>query len=226
MIETNQIICGDCTTVIKTIENESIDLIITDPPYLMNYRTNHRTKEHEYHQPIAGDDDDSLISKIIPECYRVLKNNSALYMFCNSNRIDFFVTEIKKVCFNIKNIIVWVKPNHTAGDLRAAFAKQHEFIILANKGRKLFNGKRIRDVWHFPTIPENRQLHRNQKPVELLELCVEKHSNEGDLILDPFAGVGSTLIACRNKQRRYIGIEIDFNYCKLAQQRLDLFKEI
>lgn len=81
----------DCIKGMSNLKDNSIDLIVTDPPYLMDYKTNHRKdKTHDFCKPIAGDDDEGLIKSFIKESYRVLKNDSAMYVFCNSNRIDFF----------------------------------------------------------------------------------------------------------------------------------------
>lgn len=216
---------GDCLELMANIPNESIDLIVTDPPYLMEYKTNHRKdKAHKFCHTIKGDNDEELIRKSIQEFYRILKPNSAMYMFCNSNKIDFFKQEIEKY-FTIKNIICWVKNNHTAGDLTAQFGKQYEFIILVNKGRKPFNGKRITDVWFFDRVSGKNLVHQNQKPLELIEQCITKHSNEGDVVLDPFMGSGTTCVACINTNRHYIGFEVDKDYFNIAKTRIEQTKE-
>ena len=198
-----------------------VDLIVTDPPYLMNYKTNHRkNKNHDFCKQIINDNNEAFIENYINECYRILKNNSAMYMFCNSNKIDIFKQFIEESGFKIKNIIVWVKNNWTAGDLKAAFAKQYEFIILCNKGRKEFNGKRLTDVWFFNRVSGNKLIHQNQKPIDLLEQCIIKHSNENNIVFDGCMGSGSTGIACQNTNRKFIGIELDKKYFEIAKQRL------
>ncbi len=212
---------GDCLELMKNIPNDSIDLIVTDPPYLMRYKTNYRkNKKHQFCHEIKGDNDSQLISKYISECYRVLKPNTAIYMFCNQNKVDFFKQELENNGFNIKNMIIWVKNNWTAGDLKAAFGKQYEIIFLANKGRKEINGKRITDVWFFNRVSGKRQLHQNQKPIDLLIQAIEKSSHKGDFVLDGFAGSGSTGVACINTDRNFIGFELDENYFNIAQDRL------
>ncbi|NDO43208.1 site-specific DNA-methyltransferase [Thomasclavelia cocleata] len=206
----------------KQIPDESVDLIVTDPPYLMNYKTNRRKdKSHMFCTPISGDNDSLLIQLYISECYRIMKNNTAMYMFCNSNKIDFFKTELEKTGFKIKNIIIWIKNNWTAGDLKAQFGKQYEMIILVNKGRKFFNGKRLTDVWYFDRVSGKKQLHQNQKPIELLEQCIRKHSDENDIVFDGFAGSGSTGEAALRTGRKFLGIEIDKNYFNIANKRLE-----
>ena len=213
---------GDCLELMKDIPNESIDLIVTDPPYLIKYKTNRRkNKEHDFCSEILNDDNYDLISNYIKECFRILKNDTAMYMFCNCDRVDYFKQELEKTGFNIKNMIIWVKNNHTAGDLKAQFGKQYEIIFLVNKGRSLFNGKRITDVWNFDKVSGNKQVHQNQKPLDLLEQCILKHSKENGIVFDGFMGSGSTGVACVNTNRNFIGIELDEKYFKIAKERIE-----
>ena len=141
-------------------------------------------------------------------------------MFCSSKTIDYFKKTCEESGFKIKNIIIWVKNNWTAGDLAAQFGQQYEMILLLNKGRKEFNGKRISDVWFFNRVVGKNQLHQNQKPVELIEQCIIKHSNEGDTVFDPFMGSGTTGIACKNTKRNFIGVELDKKYFDIAEKRM------
>lgn len=214
--------CGDCLELMKDIPDKSIDLIVTDPPYLIKYKTNHRkNKKHDFCSEILNDDNYQMISDYIKECYRVLKDNTAMYIFCNCDRVDFFKQELEKTRFNIKNMIIWVKNNWTAGDLKAQFGKQYEIIFLVNKGRKNFNGKRITDIWNFNRVAGRQQLHQNQKPLDLIEQCILKHSNENDLIFDGFMGSGTTGVACKNLNRNFIGFELDNNYFNMAKERIE-----
>lgn len=219
MIEEKQIklVHGDCLEVMKLIPNESIDLIVTDPPYLINYKSHWNSQN----KPISGDTDYDLIEKSIKEMYRVLKPNSAAYIFCSPKRIDYFMRCCLDAGFIIKNSIIWVKNNWTSGDLKASYGQQYEVILLLNKGRKYINGKRLTDVWFFNRVSFQHQLHPNEKPVKLLEQCITKHSNEGDTVLDPFMGSGSTGIACIHTGRQFFGIEKDMDYFLIAKQRID-----
>ena len=219
-MELNRIYNGDCIEGMKAMPNESVDLIVTDPPYLISYKTNYRKdKSHKFGKEIANDNDPYVISEYIKECHRIMKDNTAMYMFCSFDKVDFFKQELEKY-FKVKNMIVWVKNNHTAGDLKAQFGKKYELVFLVNKGRALFNGKRLTDVWEFDRVVGNNQLHQNQKPVELIEQCIIKHSNVGDVVFDGFMGSGTTAIACLNTDRKYIGFELDEEYYKIAEQRI------
>ena len=224
-MEDIKLYCDDCLNIMKQIENESIDLIVTDPPYLIKYKTNHRkNKDHDFCSEILNDDNEQLIIDYIRECYRILKNNTAMYMFCNCDKVDFFKQELENAGFKIKNMIIWVKNNWTAGDLKAQFGKQYEIIFLVNKGRKCFNGKRITDVWMFDKISGKKQLHQNQKPVDLLKQCILKHSDENDIIFDGFMGSGSTGVACIETNRKFIGVELDKKYFEIAKERIEKLK--
>lgn len=222
MDESIKLLKGDCLELMKDIPDKSIDLIITDPPYLISYKTNRRKdKTHDFCSEIPNDNNHSLIEQFFKESYRVLKDNTAMYCFCSPKTIDFFMEQSYIYGFKIKNQIVWKKNNWTAGDLKAQFGQQYELLLLLNKGRKEFNGTRLNDVWEFPKVSGKKQLHQNQKPVELLERCIEKHSNENELILDPFMGSGSTGVACINTNRKFIGIELDDKYFDIAVKRIE-----
>jgi site-specific DNA-methyltransferase (adenine-specific) len=227
-----ELIKGDCLEYMATMADNSVDLIVTDPPYLMDYKTGRRNgksdpfqvertnnETHKFATVIAGDNDPDLISNYIAECWRIMKDDTAMYIFCNSNKVAFFVNELEKY-FTMRNIIVWVKNNHTAGDLEHAFGKKHEFIILVNKGNAKIQGKRIQDVWEYDKVVGKGQLHQNQKPVPLLKQCILKHSKEGDVVFDGFGGSGSTAVAARELKRGFIVIEKDEEYFAVAKKRL------
>ncbi len=197
-----------------------VDMILTDPPYLINYKTNYRiNKKHDFCKAILNDNNPELIKKNLPVLNKLLKDGGAIYMFCNSNHIDFFKQEFEKY-FKFKNILIWVKNNWTAGDLKGAYAKKTEFILFGSKGRHILNGKRNSDVLSFKRVVGKKQLHQNQKPVDLLEFLIKKSSNEGDTVLDCFMGSGSTGVACVNTNRNFIGIELDNDYFNIAKKRI------
>ena len=239
----NQIILGDALVLIKDIKDESIDLIATDPPYLVDYKTGRRHKkriledgsytydipkvrnkegkmvDHDFTSTIQNDANPQLITDIMPELYRVLKPDSALYMFCSMDKVDFFKQEVEKY-FKLKNIIIWIKNNHTAGDLEAQYAKKYEMILYANKGRRKIEGKRISDVWNFDKVSPNKLVHQHEKPLDLMQQIIVKSSNPNDIVFDPFAGSGTTLFAAKSQGRRYLGYEIDIKYFDLIKSKL------
>ena len=212
---------GDCLDVMKDIPDKSIDLILTDPPYLMNYKTNRRkNKEHDFCNPIQNDDNEEEVKKSIVEMARLLKDTGALYVLCNANKIEIFNKIISEL-FIFKNILIWVKNNHTAGDLKGAYGKKTEFIIYATKGKHYLNGKRDTDVLFYNKVSGKRQIHQNEKPIDLLEFIISKSSNINDIVLDCFMGSGTTGVAAKNLNRRFIGIELDKEYFEIAKKRIE-----
>lgn len=188
-----------------------VDMVLTDPPYLIDYQTHRRQdKGHKFCKPIQGDNDPQLIIDLMPLLYDVMKDDTPLYMFCGSDKVDFFKGQVERY-FTVKNLIIWDKGNHTAGDLEAQYGKRYEIIIYANKGRAPFNPDmpRYDDLWRFNKVTSGEQIHQNQKPTDLLSRIIRQHTREGDLILDAFAGSCSTAVAAHRLQRDYIGFEID-----------------
>lgn len=221
VIASDTVYLSDCITGMRRMTDESVDLIVSDPPYLINYATGHRQdKAHDFCTPIQNDSNPELIQKYVEECYRILKPNCAFYMFCSAKTQDFFKTAAQNAHFTVKNAIVWVKSEWTMGDLKAQFGQQYEVLLLLNKGRAPFNGKRLGDVWEFPGIRGRKQLHQNQKPVELIQRCIAKHSKEGDVVFDGFMGSGTTAVAAARMNRHFIGFEIEPRYFWIIHNRL------
>jgi site-specific DNA-methyltransferase (adenine-specific) len=216
-----RLIHGDCLEEMdKLIDEEvKVDMVLTDPPYLMNYHTGWiKDKSHDFRTPIMNDTNFELIKEVMPLLYRLLKMGGGIYMFCNSNHVDYFKQQIQKY-FDFKNILIWIKNNHSAGDLVGAYGKKTEFIIYASKGKHILNGNRDVDTLFYDRVVGNKQLHQNQKPVELLEYLIGKSSNFGETVLDCFMGSGSTGVASLQTNRNFIGIELEEKYYTIAKKR-------
>lgn len=217
-----RLINGDCLKEMDKLINEKVkvDAIITDPPYLIKYRTNYRkNKEHDFCSQILNDDtfDFTLWANKID---KLLKDNAVLYIF-GSWKTEPYFREIFNKVWKHKNNIIWVKNNWTAGDLKAQYGQQYEIIMYYLKGRKVFKQKRFPDVWNFNRVAGSGQVHQNQKPVELLEQIVKNHTDKKDVVLDPFMGSGSTGVACKNLNRDFIGIELDERYYNISKDRIE-----
>ncbi len=150
-----------------------------------------------------------------------MKDNTAIYCFCNYKKIDFFKQQIENAGFNLKNIIIWDKQRNGMGDLSTTFGYSYEFIIFASKGQPKIRGKRISDVWQFARVKPKEQLHQNQKPIALLKQAIEKSSDEGATVFDGFMGSGSTGVACVETNRSFIGIELAECHFEMAKQRIE-----
>src|SRR5574341_146859 len=239
----NKIICDDCFNVFENIPDNSIDLVVTDPPYGINYKD--------------WDNIDFLVftERWINECHRVLKSNGTIWSFMSHHNILDFIPLLKKYFHvNLENWVVWARQKGRSSSKHLKSSR--EDILHATKDAKrftwnqqkvlrdviapyMYEGKRrgwfineegrgvrltgLRNVWQY-TSPfwknkDDKQFHPAQKPLMLLERLILLSSNEGDIILDPFCGSGSTLVAAKKLSRNFLGIEMDEGYCKLAEGR-------
>ena len=214
---------GDCLEIMGGIKDKSVDLIVTDPPYLMDYQSNRRKKEDRFNKIKNDKGNYMLIQDYLEECHRIMKDNTAIYCFCSWHNIDFFKNEFEKH-FKLKNILVWNKNNHGTGDLKGSYAPKHEFILFGHKGRTLLREKRIADVIDCPKISSNKLTHPTEKPQDLLEIFIRQSSDVGSIIFDGFMGTGSCGIAAKKLKRKFIGIELDEKYFNIAKDRLENIK--
>lgn len=211
------LIHGCCFELNESIENESIDLIVTDPPYGMSFQSSRREVKHK---KIENDNNLDWLPSWFDSQFRVLKNNSHAYVFCSFHFIDKFKQSAEKSGFNVKNILIWHKNNHGSGDLSGDYAPQYEFILFLTKGRKKLNNGRNSNI--IKCAKTGNEHHPTEKPVNLIQFLIEKSSNIGDLVLDNFFGSGSCAVACNNSGRRFLGHEIDNERFDSAIKRVSL----
>jgi DNA modification methylase len=205
---------GDSFDYIKSMKPASVDMICTDPPYGMDYQSGMRKEKHA---KIANDDNLDWLPEFINQCYRVAKPNTGHYFFCSWHKIDEFKKIIEKV-FVLKNILIWDKGQPGMGDLKHDFAPQCEFIIFAQKGQRAINGKRTPNIMRYPRT--QNALHPTQKPVPLIAHLITKFSSPGDIIFDPFMGSGTTGVAAKDTQRKFLGIEIGEEWFATSKTRI------
>lgn len=210
----NKVFNEDCLNGITRIDDKSIDLVLTDIPYGMDFQSNHRKQKH---LKIQNDINVNWFPDWIKEIDRVSKDDAHLYIFCSHHKIDFFKSEIEKYR-KVKNILIWEKNNTGMGDLFGDYAPKYEMILFCSNGDKKLNGGRDANIIKANRTQNN--LHPTEKPVNLMEYFVSKSSNENDLVLDTFAGCGSTLVACKNTKRNFIGFEIEKTYIDTINKRL------
>ena len=211
---------GNCLEVMDNMDDESVDLVVTDPPYMIDYQSNRRKKEDRFDKIKNDKGNYILIQKYLAECHRIMKDNTAIYCFCSWHNIDFFKQEFEKH-FKLKNIIVWNKNNHGTGDLKGSYAPRYEFILFGHKGRTLLREKRIADVIDCAKIPSKKLTHPTEKPQELLEIFIKQSSDEDSVVFDGFMGTGSCGIVANKLNRRFIGVELEDNYFEIAKTRLE-----
>ncbi len=206
---------GDCREVMATLADESVDLVLTDPPYGMTYANNAR-------KGLRGDSQRQgirLFRSCMLQIDRILKEPAHAYVFCHWESWPDFYDAIGSY-WNIKNALIWHKGVLGTGDCMGDYAHDYEVILFAHKGRKLLRDGRDGSVRQVPPVPGNRRFHPTEKPCELLSYYILKSSQEGDIVFDPFMGSGTTLRAAKDLGRRAIGIEIEERYCEIAARRL------
>jgi len=215
LLELNKVHHGDCLELMKDIPDASVDLIIADPPYGVNYQSNYRKNKFK-----KLTNDNVIMTEWLDDAYRVLKDDGALYCYTRWDVFSEWFESISKH-FKVKNTIVWYKRGGGLGDLKGAYIFNHEFIIYAVKGRHLLNGKRLNDVWEIPKDNVNKYLHPTQKPLDLSKRIIEKSTKENDVVLVPFAGSGSECVSAIELKRFFIGIEKEKEYVDIANKRIE-----
>lgn len=215
MIELNRIYNEDCLEGMKRISDNTVDLVVTDPPYCIGTTSNGQKGSWTDNNLIRP-----FFDAYFRELKRVCKDKSELYINTDWRTYPFLYPIMQKY-FNIKNLIVWDYEWIKAG---SHYRFSHEFIIYAIQGdvKRKFSASE-RDIWRIRPInyTSKEKLHNAQKPIELVQKMIMNSSNEGDVILDTFMGSGTTAIACIENNRNYIGFEIDENYYQTALRRIE-----
>lgn len=230
------LIMGNCFDVMQTLDTESVDLILCDPPYGINYIDNvalhykkHRGEEVTP-QPIINDSKDSINwSKFLEFSYRVLKNNKMIYICCRTDMILSISNCINNSKFSYIHDIIWHKGDMGYGNLNI-MGTTHELVIGLCKGKPeksrilVVDGKEKKRTPAFYSGKLRKKEyygHPTQKPVGLMAYIILNRTDPGDLVLDPFSGVGSTLVASLLLHREFLGIEIDEDHYKKTLKRLE-----
>lgn len=223
----------DALEGLKSLQDKSVDLIVTDPPYdtlekWRNMGTTTRLKNssqssNEWFPTVSPD----YLKECFAECYRVLSPNSHLYVMCDEETGDHLKPALREIGFSLRKSIIWHKvgklkdqhcphcdkvvgQQHTPGTpgMGYPYRSQWEMILLAEKGkRKPPKDKSIRNVLSFPWI-KSKSAYPTQKPHELLEVFINQSSEEGDLVLDPFSGSSSTGYAAFRTRRKFLGFDV------------------
>lgn len=214
---------GDALEVLPQLPRGCAHLIVTDPPYGIRYQSGHRIVRPDF-DAIAGDEDTDVAIEGLRLALNCLppKGHRHVYAF---GRYD-----LSSLPLSAPVELIWDKTSWSGGNLALPWGKAHEYIQFAVHRGGAFDQKRNAgalaarmrrgSILRYPRIDGNVLRHPTEKPVDLLRELIESSSRIGETVLDPFAGVGSTLVAARLEGRRAIGIEIEEKYCEVAVQRL------
>lgn len=206
---------GDCREILPTLG--PMDLVLTDPPYGISYKTAWRSRADPLRVGVSNDKNLDVVSDTWPIIMDRLKDDSHWYAFASPRRI----VEAAIIFTGFKHIIAWDKGDRgTVGDLECGFGEAWEAIFYGMKGRRPLTGPRPRTVIRYDWSGAIDPQHPTVKPVPLLGRLIEMSTIVGDSVLDPFMGSGTTLRAAKDLGRRAIGIEIEERYCEIAAKRL------
>ena len=219
---------GDCLDLMKELPAGSVDLIATDCPYhiVSGGCTNKGKGNGIFARENASSGklfcaNDVRFAEWLPDVFRVLKQDAHCYIMCNGRNLKELQCEAEKVGFVFQNLIVWEKGNLTPNRY---YMGACEFVLMLRKGKaRTINNRNTPNILRIKN-PVGKKLHPTEKPVELMRVMIENSTAEGDIVLDPFMGSGSTCVAAINAKRHYIGFELDEAYLEIARERIERAK--
>lgn len=227
----NKLINGNSLEVMGDIKNNSIDTIITDPPYNIS-RDNNFTTMGRAGIDFGEWDKNFNLTEWLQIAEPLLKKGGNIIIFNSWKNMTTIVESLEANGFEVKDMIRWKKTNAMPRNRDRRFITDYEIAVWAVKkgGKWTFN--RLSETYEIPEIvggitPRSEKInggHPTQKPIYVMEWLIKRLTNEGDTILDPFMGSGTTGIAAKNLNRNFIGIELDNNYYNMACDRINNFR--
>lgn len=220
---------GDAITLLDAMitNGTKVDMIFTDPPYKMTSRggtsnTGGMLKKDIVRTGRVFNENNLEIEDWLPKFYEVLNDQCHCYIMTNNKNISHYLKVIGESKFHFIKCLIWVKDNKIVGN---SYMGQYEYIIMLRKGgfRKL-NNNGYSDVLQIANKKQKgedgKNLHDTEKPVELTDILVGNSSNEGDIVFDPFMGIGGCGVSCEKLGRIFMGVELDENYFNIAKSRM------
>lgn len=220
--EDSEILQADMMDIMKRFPDNHFDCLVTDCPYRISSggSTGHdsflRTDKKNLQSGRLFEHNEIEFSDWLPEVYRVLKSKSHAYIMVNGRNLSKLQSDAESVGFRFQNLLVWKKNNQTPNRY---YMQQAEFILMLRKGKaRNINSMGISNILEVPVVI-NRH-HPTQKPIELMQILIENSTDQGNVVLDPFAGSGTTGLACMRSKRKFVMIEKDPRYYEVALQRI------
>lgn len=228
----NRIYQLDALKGLGRLPNDSVDLIVTDPPY--NIASPHRLtmkggkpmstlKAWGHWDTYHPFDYDVMIMHVLSECYRVLKPGGALYMFTAREQNGYFVRKAVERGFTYRNQLAMVKKNPLPSLSKSNWRSAFELCMYLTKDKPaMFNfvsQAECKNVFHYANSHRHTR-HPTEKPLKLMELLIRVSSNRGDLVVDPFMGSGTTCVAAKALGRSFLGFDLEAEYVQMARDRL------
>lgn len=230
--QVDRIYLRDAIAAMKVLPDESVDLIVTDPPYNIASKSRRTILKNRFITTAESFgswdimhpfDHELLILQVISEAYRTLKQGGRFYLFTARQDNGYYVRKAVERGFTYRNQIAVVKTPAMLSLFKNAWRSGFDVCMYLTKGRVgafNFPGHAEAVNVYRHSIRHKHSEHPTEKPLELIKRFVSVSSNPGDLVLDPFMGSGTTAVACRALGRRFIGFEINLEYVKMARARL------
>ena len=224
IIERPEVKNGNCVEIMSGMEAESVDLIVTDPPYGIDVG-----KAHTYNRMTMTDtrfeDSDfktfDLLDKAFAQMFRVLKNDRHMYVFCGIDKVPDVIRLLVKHGFEVHKLpLIWDKGSGSYPSQMTSYVHSYECFLHVSKGRRKLNGT-PRDVFPIKRVPSSRKIHPTEKPTEILRDLIKMSSIPGEVVFDPFAGSGATLVAAKETNRQAKGVELDVGFYESICKRLE-----
>ena len=237
-MEVNKVYLLDCLEGLKKLEENSIDLIITDPPYnIANSKkltkvgnkivsTQEAWGKWDVYHPFEYD---LLIMNVLSQCYRVLKEGGVFYMFTANEDTGYFIRKAIQRGFMLRNMLSIVKKNPLPSFAKKNWRHGFELCMYLTKGKtKTFNFLSQQDCINYYQHALGRKdtKHPTEKPLPFIMRLVQVSSNKNDVVLDPFMGSGTTAVAATKLGRRFVGFETNPEYMQMIHTRLECTEEI
>lgn len=232
-LDINKVHNMDCLDGIEKMDGSSADLVVTDPDYDVSYGN----KSDELSQ-FTGSDRSKQVKR--DEHYvefknfnymrfafglkSVLKNDSHVYIFCGDRQLFKWYDVMSYAGFKLVDILIWVKNRQTFSlGLSYHYSYKHEYCMMWSKGSRKLRKAGLCSVMNYDIV--KNYLHPTQKPLDMIKFLILNSSNEGDLVVDPFMGSGTTAVAAKHLNRNFIGFEISKEYCDIANNRINDVKK-
>jgi DNA modification methylase len=216
----HRLLCGDSTSlteVERLMDGKKADMVFTDPPYGVEYRSNFRSDKAKRFEVLQNDD---KILDIAPVVWDAMGENTAAFIWTSHHVYPVWRAQFEQF---YKQTIVWQKSGGAMGDLQGQYAVNYELALFCAKGSPKFRGSRGMAVWEIGKDAAASYVHPTQKPVALAERALADFSDKRAVVLDLFGGSGSTLIACEKTGRHARLMELDPAYCDVIIKRWEDF---
>lgn len=222
--------CCNYVSMLDTMSADSCDLVLTDPPYTISKKTGfekigkNSVERFAVSMDFGAWDKEQIdLTKLAEASYRALRKGGTAIIFYDVWKISYLSQALEQAGFKMIRLIIWQKKNPVPlNSKRSYLTNSREIAVVGVKGGKpTFHSEYDNGVYQYPIPNNGKRYHPTQKPLELFVELIKKHSDEGQLIVDPFVGSGTTALACLKTGRKFLGCDINKDYINIARQRIE-----